>query len=78
MTHCGVHSLVDDPYAGVLCMLERLIIEIWWKLFLCIGTVRLRIHLIQKICLMRCFKHNMKIVDNFINTFMWLRTHSVK
>jgi len=66
MTYCGVHSLVDDPYAAVFFMLERVAIEIRWKHCVFVGIAGVQMHLNQKINLIKCCMHNMMINDNFI------------
>jgi hypothetical protein len=66
MTHCGVHSLVDDPYASVVFVLQRVTIEIRWKHCVFIGIVGVQMHQNQKISLIKCYMPNMMITDNFI------------
>jgi len=66
MTQCGMHSLVDDPYAAVFFVLERVTIEIRWKHCVFIGIVGVQMHHNQKISLIKCCMHNMMITDNII------------
>jgi hypothetical protein len=66
MTHCGVHSLVDDPYAVVFFMLERVTIEMRRKHCVLISTVGVQMHHNHKISLIKCCMHYMMITDNHI------------
>jgi len=66
MTHSGVHSLVDDPYAAVFFVLERVTIEIRWKHCVFSSIVGVQMHHKKEIILIKCCMHNMMITDNFI------------
>jgi len=66
MTQCGVHSLVNDPYAAVFFVLEKVTFETRWKHCVFIGIAGVQMHHNQKISLIKCCMHNMMITDNFI------------